>query len=119
MKQPLTIGIAAVAFAAIVALVVGFHVIDWREKPWNLTKAKFDSVQVGMSLKEVEIILGEGTHTDDRLWTERGGFQGEVVYKWMEQHPSPSQATSGPRREVYVGFSRGKVCDKYFWETSP
>jgi hypothetical protein len=105
-----------------------------------LTEAKFgwdyDKIAVGMTLSEVETLIGPGTEIDRSslpkthrlkagVHPNRVGPQvtvvdhdlfeivpvvdGDVFHRWTE---------NGGGSYVILGFRNGRVCDKWYWEPS-
>jgi hypothetical protein len=96
--------IIASAFSAIllcICLWSGLFSAAWKRATFQYR------VQVGMSLDEVEAILGPGQlewGVDGNPRIGGDEVQGDVGYRWYANG-----------FEFYVGFRDGKVCDKVAW----
>jgi hypothetical protein len=88
-------------------------------------RARYDRLQLGMTVPEVEAILGPGEEVpEDRMPgvpphvrpMRDGRFaplvEGERFFRWQEQHEG------FPPRTIWVGVRGGKVCDKMFHQFS-
>ncbi len=95
--------------AAAILFVAGsavFFAARWVTRPSRLEAASL-RVQVGMTLAEVEAILGPGT-LEKGVQYQRGGqvVRGDVFYRWT--------ATELNGEEFIVGFEGGVVVDKWY-----
>src|SRR5262249_15487146 len=100
---------APLLLAAAILFVVGsavFFAARWVARPSRLEAAS-RRVQVGMTLAEVEAILGPGK-LDKGLQFLHGGHvvRGDVFYRWT--------ATELYGEEFIVGFKDGVVVDKWY-----
>ncbi len=110
--------------ASVVALLLGAFLCFAWDGP-GLTQRKFNRIEYGMTLAEVEEILGPGRELrphevpDIRNGPVRPGDQ---VYKWSETRASEDngqfKTVGRGERRICVAFRNGKVCDKTFWEPS-
>jgi hypothetical protein len=87
---------------------------------WSITRARYDSIRVGMTLAEVEQVLGPGKKVSP-VEIPRSGRQpalrGQAVYMWKEKEKERSGREGeftpvSAWRHVYIGFDEGLVCDK-------
>lgn len=63
-------------------------------------------IKVGMTLHEVESILGPGTECSQPPQTADGPvIRGEKFYYWKHGNGS----------DIWIGLREGKVYDKWFW----
>jgi hypothetical protein len=86
----------------------------------NTSSAKFDKIQFGMNLTEVEAIVGPGKMISGSDLPEIGGGQGFIVrgdqfWTYRGSHDgsfvdSVLHFGHGPR--IYIGLRNGQVCDK-------
>jgi hypothetical protein len=63
-------------------------------------------IKEGMTVEEVEAVLGPGTETGSP--TSPGGravVTGDKIIKWNGENSTV----------LYIGFREGRVCDKHFW----
>jgi hypothetical protein len=88
-------------------------------------RPSYERVQMGMTLDEVENILGPGERTDSPETPTGVLVQGNPVYRWLYTRPAPVNPDPNgyqvldPYRRVYVGFRDGKACDKHYWKLAP
>ena len=112
------------AFLAASALVACCVVFDWPCRAWywgaRLSYCDFKRVEIGMTLQEVEAILGPGREISAKELPGEPDFdepdldkrvkpvvQGDRFFEWL-----------GGGAEVFVAFRDGRVCDKWYWEAS-
>lgn len=125
MKKLLVLSLIAIALA-----LASFTFLASRDTG-KLTRRNYDRIQLGMTLNDVESILGQGEDVSGRFGAVKRGdktyqwevphiVQGEKAYKW-EEWSIRSNGTFNYKygeRTIYVGFQDGKVCDKDYWQPS-
>ena len=78
-----------------------------------ISKYNYEAVEIGMTLMQVEAILGPGQQIPAKNLPTTTGMtpvvHGEQYFEWQDKDAD---------REIIVAFSRGKVCDKWYWEPS-
>lgn len=108
--------VAAVSFALLCMTVLAILGYD-NDRGWTLTRSTLDKIKPGMTLNEVEAILGPGEESQVLIVPP---IQGENIYEWNEWQKDwkPDGLTTPARRSIYIGFRDGKVCDKHYFEPS-
>lgn len=81
-----------------------------------VSRADFERITVGMTLPQVEAILGPGTKVSgggfvNDSGTVRPAVTGSSYYQWPE-------SIFGNNYIVVALDDDGKVCDKYLWEAA-
>jgi hypothetical protein len=113
-KTQLKITIIFLLFIAFVFHLFAFCL--YHNLPEGNGEKIFKRIQKGMTLSEIESILGEGvkipperlpTHPDYEKGGEKPVVKGDIFYLWDK----------GEYR-VTIGFVEGKVFEKYLWEPS-
>lgn len=107
----------AVAFGVVCLMVLAMIGYDY-DQGWTLKRSTFDKIQAGMTLAEVEALLGPGQQTSPRFISPP--LQGDELYRWQEWQKDwkPDGLTGPANRWICVGFKRGKVSDKRYFEPS-
>lgn len=110
-------------FGLLVLVGLGFALDAYVNRPGRLCYRNYERIQVGMSLVEVEALLG-GTGEEIRRETLPGSpdynepvlskrvkpvVTGDKFFRWYE---------SPIGKKVIVGLKDDKVCDKWYWEPS-
>lgn len=94
---------ASILFVAGSAIFFGLR---WLNRPTPLESA-LGRVRVGMTIAEVEAVLGPGTLVDSVPWSgSQPVVRGDVFYRWT--------ATAVYGEEAIVGFKDGAVVDKWY-----
>lgn len=80
----------------------------------NLTKANYEKIKPGMTLTEVEAILGKGDAEGDRDLSEGSGAAGALGVTTMSVAPSRSSSIKWTRwgddnKYIRIGFQGDKV----------
>jgi hypothetical protein len=97
-----------------VALALFFVAHDWRAQ--RVTRAKFDTIQVGMNLDEVHWVLADGKPPPS--WNADASRDGGRRLA-PDYHISYRDSGSRPTPEIVIGFdSHSRVADKRFIEPS-
>ena len=73
-------------------------------------KRKSDRLETGMTLEEVEVIMGEGKRLPANEIPQIGHHpvvNGDEFYTWSDR-----------RGTVYLAFEHGRLASKWYWEPS-
>lgn len=98
----------------VVALIVFFSIASLQScKHAGLPHEDYDRIGIGMSVPEVERILGPGRPISREQVPTGPNSQclvkGDRFLKWSGQKI---------QTEIIIGFKENKVCDKWYWEPS-
>jgi hypothetical protein len=117
--RTLFIVIAAVAVLLSMWKVFGLWMDEWKGP---ISERGFAKIEIGMTLDEVEAILGPGkqisvadvTAVPGAPDAERKGdlylrLDGDQFFRWKETETGT---------EILVGVRNGKVCDRDYWASS-
>jgi hypothetical protein len=85
-----------------------------RDRPASV--ATYSQVEIGMTVDEVEAILGRGKEIPRSEVPLLGGpmrpaVEGTSFYRWKDE-------ANAMTPEIVLGFENGKVCNKWYWEPS-
>lgn len=110
--------ILTVAFGGFCLVVLSLLGQD-NDRDWTLKRSTFDQIEAGMTLVEVEALLGPG-QPNRGLVSPR--ISGDETLEWQEWEkdwkPRSQPYTTRSNRRIVIGFLGGRVCDKRFFEPS-
>jgi hypothetical protein len=102
---------SAGAVVAVAAIWTAYY--SWRGPDGTVSYGNYLRIRNGMTLDEVERILGPGKEIDQPPFIgdysrppgqyARAAVEGDEFYRWQAGYDS-----------VTIGFRSGKVCDKYY-----
>ena len=105
-RKPFSIKIALVGFGLLLVLLPCSWCVCCPETGTTFEWKYRYRVRNGMTLAEVEAVLGPGQQREGPPQTRDGPvIQGDEFYYWYGENG----------KEIYIGFRGGKVCDKWFW----
>lgn len=78
----------------------------------RISKENYTRIKNGMTLREVETLLGPGTETERQYVPTTSPTREPVVYG--DRFYSWKDVQTG--KEIFVGVKDGVVCDKWYWE---
>lgn len=104
--------IRQVAVLTAISSVVGCQGNDHRPA----SAARYDQIEIGMTLGQVEAVLGSGKEipaTQVPLVGNRmePAVKGTRFYRWINRGDELGA-------QIIVGFDNDRVCDKWYWEPS-
>ena len=79
----------------------------------RISKRNYKRIENGMTVLEVEALLGPGTEVEKKCIPKTTGMipvvKGDRFYRWEDMEAGT---------EIFIGLKDNVVCDKWYWEVS-